>query len=212
VHKDRPSNWEPEDEDDYEAASEELKRRFASWVGDQGLSIDPEAPEGPLHYKGGYVDGHLTRWTRADLNAVYLDLYPAKMMVDTDELDNVLAEARAFVTFLAATGLLDETSEPVEVLIGHLEHIEHRFRANMADPSRYSFGKRLWMAAAAEGVSPDDPEATEAFLERFNARPRAEREAILGRTTASRQSATGRFTPPGTRPQPSSSKRRKRRR
>ena len=55
------------------------------------------------------------------------------------------------------------------------------FRAHMADSSRYSFGKRLWTEAASEGVSPDDPAAVEAFMERFNSRPRAERDTILGR-------------------------------
>lgn len=84
----------------------------------------------------------------------------------------------------------------------------------MADPSRYSFGKRLWTQAASEGVLPDDPAAVEAFMARFNARPRSERDAILGGwgTSERRPAATGRFTPPGTRPKPSSAKRRKRRR
>ena len=171
-------------------------------------------PAGLLHYKWAYVDGHLTRWTRRDLSEIYLELYPAKVMADPDELDEVLAEARAFLTFLSATGLLEEESESAEVLIDHLDQIAGRFRANMADQSRYSFGKRLWTEAAAEGVGPDDPAAVEAFMARFNARPRAERDAILGEGVKprSRRAQTGRFTPPGTPPGPGSGKRRKRRR
>ena len=211
---DGASGWEPESDEEYEAANAELKRRFAVWATRGDAVFDPDAPEGLLHYKWGYVDGHLTRWTRGDLDEIYLELYPAKVMAELDELDEILAEARTFVTFLSETELLDKKSEPAEVLLDHLSRIEGRFRANMADRSRYSFGKRLWSQATAEGVQLDDPGAVEAFMARFNARPRAERDAILGEgvKSGSRRAPTGRFTPPGTPPRPSSGKRRKRRR
>ena len=208
------SRWEPESDEEYEAANAELKQRFAAWATRGDAVSDPDAPEGMLHYKWGYVDRHLTRWTRRDLDEIYLELYPAKVMAEPDELDEVLAEAGMFLSFLSETELLDEESEPAEVLLEHLGRIEGRFRANMADTSRYSFGKRLWTEAAAEGVRPDDPGAVEAFMARFNARPRAERDAILGGglKSGNRRASTGRFTPPGTPPRASSAKRRKRRR
>jgi hypothetical protein len=208
-----PKTWEPEDEDDYEAANAELKRRFAAWAGDKGLEVEANGPEGLLHYKWAYVDHHLTRWRRRDLYEVYLELYPAKVMAEADELDVILAETKTFLTFLAETELLDEESESPEVLCGFLDEIAPEFRANMADSSRYSFGKRLWTEAASEGVSPGDPAAVEAFMARFNARPRAERDAILGKGVmpAGRRVASGRFTPPGT-PSRSSGKSRKRKR
>lgn len=207
-------SWEPEDEHDYQALNAELKERFATWCSDTGTDVDADAPESPIHYKWGYLDGHLTRWTRRDLDEVYLELYPAKVIVEDDELSDVMAEARAFVTFLIDTGLLDTGSEPGKVLLEHLDEIEGRFRANMADTSRYSFGKRLWSEAVAEGVRLDDPEAVEAFMARFNARPRAERDAVLdgGLKSGNRRVSTGRFTPRGTPPRPRPSKRAKRRR
>lgn len=205
--------WEPEDDEEYEAAYAVLKRRFAAWATRGDDVFDPDAPEGLLHYKWAYVDGHLTRWRRGDLSEIYLELYPAKVMAELDELDEVLGKAKVFLTFLAETGLLDEKSEPADVLIDHLDRIAGEFRSNMADSSRFSFGKRLWTEAAAEGVRPDDPAAVEAFMERFNTRSRAERDAILGGglKSGNRPQASGRFTPPGTRPRPSSDKRRKRR-
>jgi hypothetical protein len=211
---DGASRWQPEDDDEYESASAELKARFVTWASLRNDdAFDPDAPEGLLHYKWAYVDGHLTRWRRGDLSEIYLELYPAKVMAELDELDEVLAEAKMFLAFLAETGLLDEESEPVDVLVDHIGAIEGRFRSNMADRSRFSFGKRLWTEAAVEGVRPDDPAAVEAFMARFNARPRAERDAILGEglKSGNRPQASGRFTPPGTRPRPSSGKRRKRR-
>jgi hypothetical protein len=211
---DTTSRWEPASDEEYEAASAELKRRFAVWATRGDAAFYSDAPEGLLHYKWGYVDGHLTRWTRRDLDEIFLELYPAKVMAEPDELDEVLAEARMFLAFLSETELLDEGSEPVEVLVEHLDQFAGRFRANMADTSRYSFGKRLWTEAAAEGVRPDDPEAVEGFMARFNARPRAERDAVVGGglKSGNRQAPAGRFTPPGTPPRPVSAKRRKRRR
>ena len=50
------TSWEPEDEDDYEAANAELKRRFAAWADDKGLEVERDGPEGLLHYKWAYVD------------------------------------------------------------------------------------------------------------------------------------------------------------
>jgi hypothetical protein len=205
-------SWETEDEDEYEAANAELKRRFAAWADDKGLEVDRDGPEGLLHYKWAYVDGHLTRWRRRDLYEIYLELYPAKVMAEADELDEILAESKSFITFLAETDLLDEESESPEMLCDFLDEIAPEFREHMADSSRYSFGKRLWTEAASEGVSPGDPAAVEAFMERFNSRPRAERDAILGPglMPAGRGTTSGRFTPPGT-PSRSSGKRRKRR-
>jgi hypothetical protein len=205
-------DWAPESEEDYEVASAELKKRFAQWLGDVGVESHGDDGEEPIHYKWAYVDGHLTRWTRRDLDEVYLELHPAKVMIETDDLDGVLEEAKNFIGFLDETGLLDPDSESADVLVDHLEAIEMQFRRNMADASRYSFGKRLWTTAMAEGVRPDDPASVEAFIADFNARPIAERDAILGPGVGPRPAPTGRFTPPGTRPKTPSAKRRKRRR
>jgi hypothetical protein len=133
-------------------------------------------------------------------------------MVETDDLDEVLEEAKNFIGFLDETGLLDPDSESADALVDHLEAIEKQFRLNMADVSRYSFGKRLWTTAQTEGVRMDDQASLNAFIADFNARPMAERDAILGPGLPPRPAATGRFTPPGTRPRAPSAKRRKRRR
>lgn len=210
-----PIDWSPESDEDYEIARTELKRRFAAWCADTGAAVEPDAPEGLIHYKWSFLDGRLTHWTRNDLAEIYVEIYPAKVMVEEEELGDVMAEARAFLTFLAETDLLDVDSEPIDVLLGHLDLVEPHFRRNMADPSLFSFGKRLWTTATAEGVRLDDPEAVEAFMADFNARPRSEREEVLGRGPAVLlRPKTGRVTPPGTMPRPksSSAKRRKRKR
>ncbi|MGH3732156.1 MAG: hypothetical protein ACRDVC_02065, partial [Acidimicrobiales bacterium] len=116
-----------------------------------------------------------------------------------------------FITFLGEEDLLDPESDPLDVLVEHLHTIEGQFRFNMLDPSLFSFGKRLWSSAGAEGVRMDDRSSVDAFIADFNARPLAERDAILGPRLQTPRTS-GRFTPPGTRPRAPSPKRRKRKR
>jgi hypothetical protein len=103
-------DWEPESEEDYEVARSELKKRFDQWLEVVGIESRGDDGEAPFHYKWAYVDGHLTRWRRRDLDEVYLELHPAKVMVEDDDLDRVLEEAKAFISFLDETGLLDPTA------------------------------------------------------------------------------------------------------
>jgi len=79
------SRWEPESDEEYEAASTELRRRFVAWATRGDAVFTPDAPEGMLHYKWGYLDGHLTRWRGRDLDEIYLEIYPAKVMAEPDE-------------------------------------------------------------------------------------------------------------------------------
>ena len=92
-------------EEDYEASRSYLKKRFATWGAEQRVELDTDAGEAPVHYKYHYVDGHLTRWSCADLDQVYLELHPAKVIVEDDELEAVLDEVKAFLAFLDDAGL-----------------------------------------------------------------------------------------------------------
>ena len=146
-------DWSPESEEDYEVARSELKKRFAQWRAVVGADPDKDAGEAPIHYKWAYLDGHLTRWTCEDLDEVYLELHPAKVMVEDDDLDDVLDEAKAFISFLDETGLLDPDSEPADVLVDHLDAMEEQFRHNMADVSRL----QLRQAAVDDGAGRGGP-------------------------------------------------------
>lgn len=201
----------PTTEAGYEAARRRLRAEFARWSELNGTNLGPDSFEELVHYKWGYLDGHLTRWARADLDGVLLELFPAKVIVEDEDLDDIIPETAAFIDFLTGTGLLDPGSEDPHLLRAHLDQLEARFRQRMADQSRYSPGKRFWLAAAAAGVQPDDEHAVAAFIEQFNTRAMAERDAVLGRR-AQTSAGTGRFTPPGTQPRPKTTSRRRRRR
>jgi hypothetical protein len=94
-----------------------------------------------------------------------------------------------FIGFLDETGLLDPDSESADMLVDHLGAIEKQFRHNMADASRYSFGKRLWTTATAEGVRLDDRASVESFMADFNALSQAPQAPAL--MSGPDQGATG---------------------
>lgn len=210
--KNAPIDFAPETDEGYEAARSYLKEHFAAWCAANGTTLLGDAGEAPIHYKGQYLDGHLTAWTTREIDEIYLELHPAKMIVEEDELDSVLGEARAFMTFLDETGLLDPRSDQLEVLLEHLERIEGRFVRNMGDVARYSTGKRFLMAAMADGVELDDHEALESFMAEFNTR-KDTREAMLALRTQAEgnQRISGRATPRGTKPRPKQTSVRRRR-
>ena len=206
-------NPTPRHDAGYAASRRFLRSAFSTWSDETASAFGPDCFEELIHYKWGYLDRHLTCWRAADLDAILLELFPAKVVVEADELGNVIPEAKAFISFLADTGLLDPASDDPDALCSHLERISGRFRARMAERSRYSPGKRFWLAAAAAGVDIEDDKAVAAYVKQFNARLDAERASLLGEASTAVPSARkgGRITPRGTRPLPVRSGRRRRR-
>lgn len=204
----------PDTEGDYQTTLAGLREEWNRWAEKTGCSLEAVGFEQLLHYKWGYVDGHLTRWTCADVDEVLLEVFPAKVVSDAEGIDSVIPEMLAFVDFLADTDLIDPASDDRQVLAAHAASMEPRFRTRMADRSLYSPGKRLWTTALEEGVDLGDQSAVSAFVERFNAQLRRGRDDLLRVGTGSdhghggwstgrfNPAPTGRITPRGTPPRP----------
>ena len=132
-----------------------------------------------LQWKGGYDDGRLGRWTQADLAEYMLDYFPRKVSADDETLAAVPECVRAFLGFLAARGSL--SGEP-------LEQLERGLRGACAtsswsapgDSSHWGLAKSMVMQMQAEGIDPSAAGALDAWIEDFNARPREQRDAIIG--------------------------------
>jgi hypothetical protein len=133
-----------------------------------------------LQWKGGYDDGRLGRWTQADLAKYLLDYFPRKVSVDDETLDAVPECVCAFLGFLDERGSL--SGEPLE----HLEHavqaLRDEFHTRARDNSQWGLAKSMIMRMQAEGVDPSAPGALDAWMADFNARPRAQRDAIIDST------------------------------
>lgn len=165
----------PDDEDAFYAARDELASRFE--LSARGHDVGWVAVQ-VLDFKWGYLDGDLSRWEPEEVEEILLGLYPAKVLLDSDDLDQVVTGFAGFLLFLGDAGILPEGH--AARLAESVERLAPRFHTVALDENNWSMGKRLWSLAQSEGVDPSDPDAVQRFMDNFNQRPFTERDAVLG--------------------------------
>jgi hypothetical protein len=131
-----------------------------------------------LQWKGGYDDGRLGHWTQADLAEYLLDYFPRKVSVDEATLSAVPDCVRAFLAFLRERGSL--SGDPLEQLEQACEELRDEFQQAAGDSSHWGLAKSMVMQMQAEGIDPSAAGASDAWMADFNARPREQRDAIIG--------------------------------
>ncbi len=149
-----------------------------------------------MQWKGGYDDGRLGRWTRADLAEYLLEYFPRKVSVEEETLHAVPECVRAFLGFLDKRGSL--SGEPLQQLEQACEQLSDEFHDRARDSSHWGLAKSMVMTMQTEGIDPTAPGALDAWMTDFNARPREQRDAIIGPATDRMTQAAG--LPAGTSP------------
>jgi hypothetical protein len=168
----------PDDQKAFEQARDRLIEDFSA-SGGEGFE---RVAEQVLDFKWGYLDGNLLHWSPADLDEVLFGLYPAKVLLDREMIADVPPGFASFLRFLA--GRRPEHSPPFEVLAEYVELSASRFISAMNDEDNWSFGKRMWSTALAEGVELSGEDAIGRWMEDFNSRTLGERDQILGQLPA----------------------------
>ncbi|HEU4396406.1 MAG TPA: hypothetical protein VFU54_01055, partial [Actinomycetota bacterium] len=171
--------FRPDDEEAFYQAQDELLDQFAAWAERQGPQADPTLVSFALDYKWGYGDGHLGRWTTADLTDLLINWFPRKVSVFAEEAERVVPSLRAFLDWLAEEGLLDPTSDRPPALRATLERLASRFPAAMDDPSLYGPAKSLVALMQSSGIDVTDQDAISGFIGGFNELPEQERKRLL---------------------------------
>ena len=170
-------SFDPEDIAEFERVRDALADQFEAtpegaergWVARQVMDL-----------KVQYLDGDLARWSNAQSEGILLELYPAKVIVEPDDLSGVVPAFASFLRFLAAEGILQGGIGEGERLARFVERLSTQFMSAVTDEARWSMGKRLTMAALADGVDFTDRDATERWMAEFNERSFAERDSLLG--------------------------------
>jgi hypothetical protein len=163
-----------------EGVSRKWRSEAMTWSRARGQVLSGAYGEELLRFKARDLDGHPGRWTVEDLDVVLLEVFPAKVIVESEaECDPVLEEVKAFLRFMAETGRLHPDSDDPETLCLHLDGLAPIFQLRMADPSRYGWGKRMALVMARDGVAANDEKAVKAWMARFDALPLAEQAALL---------------------------------
>ena len=142
----------------------ELVKAYVSWARDAGAFFDGETVRLMLDYRAEYRDQNLTCWSAEDLSAVLLGLFPAKVMIDDEEVGDVVPAVRTFMEFLGSTGRLAKASDPLEDLLEELDEIEEVFEEAMGGPDAFGLAKRIALTMMQDGVDIDDPDALETWI------------------------------------------------
>ncbi len=135
------------------------------------------------------VSDDMGYWTPDIVDEIFLHWYPAKVMADPGDYDEIL-EVGAAVLRLFGSQLL-VAPDLAETLASALDRATPAFAAAMSDRDSWSFGKRLWSTAESEGVDFEDQASVEAFMTSFNSRSMAERDAVLGALPAAMPGNSG---------------------
>lgn len=170
-----PTDFEPDDEDAFFEFRDDLIARFERSPGNDGLGW---VAGQVLDFKWGYLNGDMSHWTVGDIEEILLGLFPAKVMMDPEDPNTIVAGFAALLHFLADEGVL--AKDDARDLGTAVFRLAPRFRVAAFDERNWSMGKRLWGQASAEGVDFSDPTAMQQFVEDFNQRTFAERDAVLG--------------------------------
>ncbi len=167
--------FEPDDAEAFHIARDDLVNRFERTSVGRDLGW---VASGVLDFKWGYLDGDLAGWTSEDITEILLGLYPAKAMMDPEDLDHIPTGFAAFLRFLGDEGLMSAVEAGASAEL--VERLRPHFHAAALDETNWSMGKRLMSVARSEDVDMADPDAMQRFMDGFNRRPFDERDAILG--------------------------------
>jgi len=175
-----------DDEEAFRAASDELVARFENMPAGHDLGW---VASQVLEFKWGYLDGDLARWRTSDVEEILLGLFPAKVMLDPEDISPVVAGFAGLLRFLGNDGIVPEPDAARAA--DSVEQLGPQFHMAAFDEDHWSPGKRLLNAARAEGVDISDSESLERFNADFNRRSFAERDATLGPMPAPHDPALG---------------------
>lgn len=157
----------PHDEQAFHSTSERLTERFGEWAEARGREADPFVASVAFDYKWGYGDGHLGRWTPADLDALLLSHFPRKISLAKADWPGVIPSMHAFVDFLAAEGLADGGGR-ASALHAALDGLAEEFPEAMADRSLWGMAKGLFMPGIEAGLDLGDEATLDDYVQRYN--------------------------------------------
>jgi hypothetical protein len=200
-----------EDDEADEAARDEndaIAEEFENHLAASGREVDAYFGGFVAHTMGGfridYCDGRPTSWTPESLEGFLLEWAPRKITFQPEDADAFPAMVADHLRFLGTTGRLPRRR--AEALARLAERLGDGCLSRCHDPENWGPVKSVFSAMVADGVDPADPEAVDAWIAAFNARPEDERRRRLpvnpppaGGAERSRQGVKKASRPPGRR-------------
>ena len=171
------------DEDARKALEGELLLRFVRSEEAKGLPA-PHWCELILNYAAGYLGMTVATLDAGDLQEIMFEIIPRKVSVAADAAPSIIAEARAFWSFLKRETGLEQADACLGVLgrdaVGRLE-------AALSDPRNFGMAKSLVMGALGAGMRSPSALAPESGTNRAATRPKKDKEKERGKRKAARK-------------------------
>ncbi|WP_234046232.1 hypothetical protein [Streptomyces adelaidensis] len=160
--------FEPEAEEEFEAACGLLVDRLVRWAGEQGLPVDGFTAETALDYRHrATADGRLGLWESRHVEELLLSWLPQRVTVlPGEERVDAPGTLRTLLRYLNATQLADPRGPALEDSLAAVDATAGQYPAAMADHTRWGMAKFWAMTAAEQGVDVLDGAALQRFAER----------------------------------------------
>ncbi|MFI2371934.1 hypothetical protein [Streptomyces sp. NPDC018833] len=160
--------FEPEAEEEFEAACGLLVDRLVRWAGEQGLPADGFTAEAALDYRhGATVDGRLGLWEARHVEELLLSWLPQTVTeLPGEERSDAPGTLRTLLRYLHAAQLADPRGPALQDSLAAVDAVAERYPAAMADRTRWGVAKFWAMTAAEQGGDVLDGAALQRFAER----------------------------------------------
>lgn len=169
----------PDESPPDETAREALIAEFlASDASPEDLEVIRSILDHCLIARCDFGDGDPLRWSPTVVELFLLDFLPRKVTLDSGQIRAVPGVLGRWVRFCLTRRGLEERW--IAETLAAIEEFTPEFRRAVTDPSSFGPAKALVNAMLADGVDITDPDATQAWMDAFNARPFEERDSLLG--------------------------------
>jgi hypothetical protein len=118
-----------------------------------------------MHYATEHLGSTPAEMTLSDFNEVLFQIFPRKVSVKADEAGLIIAELRAFWSFLARQYGLENAREILETLD---DSAVSRLRDKLADPANFGMAKSFFMLGTQAGYDMTTQKGLEAFQVLYN--------------------------------------------
>jgi hypothetical protein len=146
---------------------EEIVRSFLASPEGQGVEVT-HLPRAVMEFARNYLETNIV-WLRApDLREILFEIAPRKMVVDVSMAGAMVAECRAFFTFLKREYGFSQTDACLR-LLSH--NAEERLEEAFSDSSRFGIGKSLVMAGKDAGFDIESEEGLRAWMQEIEGKP-----------------------------------------
>ncbi|MDX3798191.1 hypothetical protein [Streptomyces sp. AK04-3B] len=160
--------FEPEAEEEFEAAGGLLVDRLVRWAGEQALPVDGFTAERALDYRHrATADGRLGLWESRHIEELLLSWLPEQVTEGPgEEHADAPGTLRTLLRYLHATQLADPRGPALEDSLAAVDAAAGQYPAAMADRTRWGMAKFWAVTAAEQGVDVSDGAALQQFAER----------------------------------------------